>query len=250
MITVSPYGSMIALGLVVSGALARYLTGRFSLSFYDALILMVYTAAFGVAGAKLLYLLVCLPLLDGARLTDPAYLLALLRGGFVFLGGIPLGLAGLYLGGRMHHIQVRPYLCSCTPLLPLIHGFGRIGCCLTGCCYGIGYTGPLHIVYRSSLFAPNGVPLFPVQLVEAFLEFGVSLLLLRLVFRSRGTRNYLPLYLILYSALRFVLEFFRADSARGHWGAFSTSQWLCLLFLLLTLGHLIRLRLQVLRQRA
>ena len=89
---------MIALGLVVSGALARYLTGRFSLSFYDALILMVYTAAFGVAGAKLLYLLVCLPLLDRARLTDPVYPLALLRGGFVFLGGTPLGLAGLYLG--------------------------------------------------------------------------------------------------------------------------------------------------------
>ena len=38
----------------------------------------------------------------------------------------------------------------------------------------------------------------------------------------------LPVYLSLYGAFRFLLEFLRGDGARGFWGPLSTSQWVAL----------------------
>ena len=46
---------------------------------------------------------------------------------------------------------------------------------------------------------------------------------------QRGwTRRLLPLYLALYAAGRFLLEFLRGDAIRGFAGPLSTSQWISL----------------------
>lgn len=227
--TVSGYGGMIAFGFLVSGAAMYLLVKRFSLNFYDALILAVYGIAAGMYGAKVSYLLLNLGCIDWTQLTDWAYLSALLRGGFIFYGGIPAGIAGVFLAGRLHHIPAADYLHVCIPVLPLAHAFGRIGCCLAGCCYGIPYGGPLAITYHhTAAAAPVSVSLFPVQLLEAFLEFLIFLFLLRLVFQPRGKIDLFLLYLLLYSPVRFCLEFLRADVERGRLLWFSTSQWISL----------------------
>ena len=51
------------------------------------------------------------------------------------------------------------------PLVPLVHGFGRAGCFLMGCCYGV--PSRFGIAFTCSPIAPNGVRLLPVQLIEA-----------------------------------------------------------------------------------
>ena len=231
---VSDYGLMIALGLLCAGLVIWLLNKHFSLNFYDVLILLVYTIAFGIIGAKLAYLLLNVNQINWACITQREYFMALLRGGFIFYGGIPFGLAGLYLGGRIHHIHVSPYLRTCLPALPLVHGFGRIGCHLAGCCYGIPYGGPLAVIYRhTTLTAPLDIPLFPVQLTEAVAEFALFFLLLYLTLRFYGRKNLLPLYLLLYGLIRFCLEFLRGDAERGHWSMLSTSQWVSLLCILI-----------------
>ncbi len=51
-------------------------------------------------------------------------------------------------------------------MLPLGHAFGRIGCFFAGCCYGISWKH--GFVYHSTVgFTPIGVPLLPIQLIEA-----------------------------------------------------------------------------------
>ena len=42
----------------------------------------------------------------------------------------------------------------------------------------------------------------------------------------------LDMYLLMYAVLRFILEFLRGDSIRGHWMLFSTSQWISIVIIL------------------
>ena len=72
-----------------------------------------------------------------------------------------------------------------------------------------------------------GVPLVPVQLIEALFDFalaGVLTLLWRRRPRPAGTVFWV--YLIVYGIGRGILEHFRGDTVRGMWfgGAVSTSQ--------------------------
>ena len=70
--------------------------------------------------------------------------------------------------------------------------------------------------------------LVPVQLYEAAGCLLLFLLLDRLARRGWSGGQLLPVYLSLYGAFRFLLEFLRGDGARGFWGPLSTSQWVAL----------------------
>ena len=52
------------------------------------------------------------------------------------------------------------------PSLPLIYGLSKIACFISGCCYGIEYDGIFSVTYNYSSSAPNGISLFPIQIVE------------------------------------------------------------------------------------
>lgn len=233
------YGAMIVLGLLVSGMAGWLLTRRFALDFNDFLLLAVYALAFGMVGAKAAYLLLNVTRIDWSRALEPAYFNLLMQGGFIFYGGIPLGLFGLWLAGKLHHVPVRPYLRIGIPLIPLTHAFGRVGCFLAGCCFGISYDGPLAVTYEHSHGAPLGVPLFPVQLLEAGVVLVIAGVLLALCLRGWDEWPLLGLYLGLYGAARFCLEYLRGDAERGRFLWFSTSQWISLVLMAVALTGLL-----------
>lgn len=233
---ISGYGSMIALGILAAGMVGWALTRRARLNFNHFILLVVYTVVLGVAGAKAAYLALNWSHIDLGRLTEPGYLDMLLSGGFVFYGGIPLGLLGMWLAQKLHRFDPRPYFRLGAPLLPLAHAFGRVGCFLAGCCYGIPYDGPLAVTYSpNALGTPVGIPLFPVQLAEAAVELAIFALLLWLYLRGWGAGGLLSAYFLTYGVARFGLEYLRYDAARGHFLWFSTSQWVSLV-LVLTIG--------------
>ena len=117
------------------------------------------------------------------------------------------------------------------PSVPLVHAFGRIGCFCGGCCYGIPFDPPIGIAFTNSPVAPNGIPLFPVQLVEAGLNFLLFFFLLWFAGKPRPQGRILGAYVIAYAVIRFVLEFLRYDYERGILWVFSTSQWISLILL-------------------
>lgn len=224
------YGFFIALGVVAAGAVGCLQVKLFRKDCNDFFILAGMVGLGGIIGAKLLYLAVSWEQIDVSSLTNPETFSGILNGGFVFYGGVAGGLLAAAACKKWLRVDTWAYAAVCIPCIPIAHAFGRFGCSAVGCCYGMPYEGPGHIVYTHSLFAPNNQPLFPVQAVEAVGELGIAAFLLLYIDTRKGRKNdSLWLYFTLYAILRFVLEYARYDfQERGGWGPFSTSQWISL----------------------
>lgn len=123
----------------------------------------------------------------------------------------------------------RIYDCAAL-LVPLFHGFARIGCYCAHCCYGvISHLGIFSFFYEHRV---------PVQLIEAGFELCLFLLLGFMLYKKK--LMHVPVarvYLCAYSAFRFCIEFLRGDEVRGFIGPLSFSQWIAagvLVYLLIT----------------
>ncbi len=94
------------------------------------------------------------------------------------------------------------------PSLPLIYGISKIACFISGCCYGIEYTGLFSIKYYYSHSAPVGVSLFPVQIVESIV-FICIFLFFYLKRKKFSDNKYIGYLLIVCGFSKFILDFFR-----------------------------------------
>lgn len=185
----------------------------------------------GIAGGKIMGILVNLPhVLQNWTYyqSDLSALWADLTSGRAFYGGFLLiiGVFAWYV--RKHDLPIDTMCALFVPSAGLFMVFGRLGCFLSGCCYGI----PMKhgIVFPEGSLAPSGVPLFPSQLAEAAAQ--LLLFLLLAIWERSLTRKWLlaPAYITSYAVIRFVLEFWRGDSQRGIW-LLSSSQWVSLALL-------------------
>lgn len=231
---VSMYGLMILFGIAAGVLFALSRARVTGLKREDILFSSFYAMIGVVLGAKLLYLLTMIPTLaENAErwIREPGLLLPLLTGGFVFYGGLLGGGAGLLIYCRQYRLRTAEMLDALTPSIPLIHAFGRIGCFFAGCCYGVACAPPLGLYFDRSPFAPHGVALFPVQLLESGVNLVIFAVLWRLAKKKRATGFLFGLYLSLYAPARFLLESLRADQARGFWMGLSTSQWIGVMLL-------------------
>lgn len=236
------YGLMIAFGLISANIIACFVIKKYNLDSNDFILIEAYTLLGGFVGAKLLYLVVERNTIDWYRFfRDSSYFTSMIQGGFVFYGGLLGGLLCLLLASKLHNINSMTYVRRLLFLIPWIHGFGRIGCFLAGCCYGIPYTGLFAVQFPEGSLAPSHTALFPVQIVEAFILLFLAGILLLLCLRDFS--HPLPVYLICYAIIRFSLEYYRYDMTRGHFLFFSTSQWIScamvlLAILLLVIPHI------------
>lgn len=192
---------------------------------------VIYSAAFAmvgaVGGAKLLFVIVNLGHIIAGRIT----LMQAFQGGVVFYGGLIGGIVGLLIYVKIFRLDVLAFFDLFATVVPLGHAVGRVGCFLGGCCYGVEYDGPLHVVFHESIGnAPVGVPLFPVQLAEAVLLVLLFAVLAAIYKKNPKPATQVLIYGFAYSLIRFVLEFFRGDKERGFLLGISTSQFISLLF--------------------
>lgn len=232
--TIAMYGLMAVLGVFTGVTIAILRRRTYHFEKDDILFASCYAGIGLILGAKVLYLLTILPkLIENWEffISDIANLYQILSGGFVFYGGFLGAALGFYIYCQQYHIDVIKMLDFFAPVIPIIHGIGRIGCFFAGCCYGISYNGPLHVLFQHSPAAPNGIPLFPIQLVESICNLSVGILLLLYAKPERRPGKMIGLYITSYAALRFALEFLRGDTARGSFLSLSTSQWISLLLL-------------------
>ena len=235
--TINMYPVMAVTGLLISGAYACRIARKRG---YDDNVMIMFLLIAGVgllAGAHILY-----------GITNIRYIITLLRTGFsgidsvgklfdvlaflfggsVFYGGLIGGTIAAALYAKRKNLDFREYSDMASPAVPLFHSFGRIGCFLGGCCYGVesrfGFT-----YTRSLIESANHVSRFPIQLVESLYNVALFLILSKLL--ARGTMKFrlFPLYITLYTAGRFVLEFWRGDEIRGHIFGLSTSQFISIL---------------------
>ena len=146
--------------------------------------------------------------------------------GIVFYGGMLFFLLSVHLSIRRFVLFKRASSWGLTALIvPLFHGFARIGCYFGRCCYGVVCAGALCARFFEHRL--------PVQLIESGFNFLLFVALLLLYFyRKRSRGKLVRLYLWSYASFRFLIEFFRDDALRGGFGPLSFSQWVSLIILL------------------
>lgn len=228
------YGFLGLCGVILGGIYTFIIAKRKNVSFDNLLYVLVYALVFALFGAKLLYLLLNLKsfasLWSAEDIDVIKVILVYLRGGFVFYGGLFGAIFGIYVSCKYFNFQFSEYVNILIPAMPLIHSLGRLGCLAVGCCYGKETDSYCYIIYTHSQIAPNGIPLFPVQLFEALIDLVIFVILLYIVLSERIEVNSIYIYLFLYSSVRFFLEFLRGDKERGVY-FLSTSQWISLFIL-------------------
>ncbi len=198
---------------------------KYGLLFNQFIRLFVICSLTCFLGSKLLFFTVAL-LSAESTLNLSEILLLFLGSGYVFYGGLMGTLIGIWIfAKRESNVNIHSLYQMTAPALPLFHGFGRIGCFMAGCCYGIPLNKPFI------LFGIIEFSTFPTQLLEALFEFSMFLLLC-IVDKFKKGANLLILYLSVYAIFRFCIEFYRADTDRGMWLWFSTSQWISILIIL------------------
>lgn len=208
--------------------------------------LMFFTLLAGILGAKLLLVLVELPL----YLREPGQLVGVLRSGGVLLGGVVAGALTFVAVCRRRKLPTLRLLDAMAAPLVLAQGIGRLACFGAGCCWGAAAPAdhPLAVEYTSAVATsrtgvPLHTPVWPVQLFELTIDLGLAAFLTWL-WRRRpepGGQVWWT-YLLAYGVARFGLEALRGDVHRGVWlgGALSTSQALSLAAVALAAAMLVR----------
>ena len=235
------YGLLVAIAFLAGLWAAVGLARREGLDVSRVFNLGVYAALVAVAGAKLLMVLT-----DWQYYwRNPAQMLSLqsLLAGGVFYGGF---LAAVAFGFWYTSRAGLPFLKTADAFAPVValgHAIGRLGCFSAGCCWGKPSSLPWAVTftdpYAHAMFGvPLGIPLHPTQLYEALAE---ALIFAALMFRWKRRSfdgQILALYLALYGAARFAVEFLRDDPDRAFLfrGLLSTSQLIAMLMLPLGAG--------------
>jgi phosphatidylglycerol:prolipoprotein diacylglycerol transferase len=240
--TVYTYGVLLASAYLLGLKLATVRAHTRGLDAARVLDLGIYIIVSALVGAKLLLLVTDFQ----SFLADPRELLTLARSGGVFYGGLIL--AVVVALWYIRHAGL-PLWTTCdvfAPGIALGHVVGRFGCLFAGCCYGTPTNTPWAVTFTDPFTAANvgtplHVPLHPTQLYEA----GAELLILGLLlFSERRGRRFAGrtfwLYLLLYAGSRYVIEIFRGDE-RGTVGMFSTSQFISIILVPLSIGMLLYL---------
>jgi phosphatidylglycerol:prolipoprotein diacylglycerol transferase len=150
------------------------------------------------------------------------------EGGLVFYGGLIGGTTAALAYIFWNRLPFLAVAESVVPYIPVFHGIGRIGCFLNGCCWGRPTEMPWGVVFpkgsmpwRQQLAdgiilasAAHPAPVHPTQLYSTAGLFVIGALLFIVYRRPHPLGLVLVIYPFLYGILRFIVESFRADSAR------------------------------------
>ncbi len=255
-------GACVLVGAVLAVLLSWLLRKKSALDWNGEVVdAIIYAVLLGFAGMKILYWIVT-PDVFKTAFADGFFrgILSLLMEGMVFYGGLLGGILGVFLTARKKKRNFFEFTDLMAPCFCVAHAFGRIGCLLTGCCYGVAvgettqfgvltYGGacavpyPEFDKYGNKVLDELGNPIITMRLPVPLMETIFLLLLcvvLVLIYRKEkrlGTTT--GWYLILYAVWRFVIEMFRGDEERRAYGPLYTSQWISILILLAGVAILI-----------
>jgi phosphatidylglycerol:prolipoprotein diacylglycerol transferase len=128
----------------------------------------------------------------------------------------------------------------------IVHGFGRIGCFMAGCCYGKPTHSLFGVTFTNPVCQaePLHTALHPTQLYEAVFIFILMTGLIISGSKKKFNGQLFLIYLITYAIGRGVLEIFRGDIQRGFLieNVISNSQVIALGVIVIAVYFYIRLK--------
>ena len=214
---INTYGLLLAIGMMLALFTASRLAARDGLPRERIYDLGLWTLIGGLIGSKILMLF--------TEENVQIFSLDFLRSGGVYYGGFIGGLLALVFLIRWYKLPFWKVTDAFAPALALGQAIGRQGCFAAGCCWGkptdsflgIHFTEHAHEFTGVPVYGPDGADLYlhPTQLYESItmlIVFGILVLIHR---KKRFDGQVLIAYGIIYSIVRFIIEFFR-DDPRGN----------------------------------
>ena len=241
-IVIRYYGLMYLLAAVVGGWLIGLEVRRkgIALSDDDRWNLVMLCLLAGILGGRVYYVVFNWSYYG----SHPAEIPAVWHGGLAIHGGLIGGvLAGAWFV-RRRNLSFLPLADMAAPSVILGQAFGRFGNFMNGDAHGTPTSLPWGIVFPPDSIAGREfgpVPLHPVMLYELGLNLLIFALLWRLRRRETADGFIFFLYLILYSADRFIVSFFRADDL--YLGPFRAPHVVSVLLIVAAGGYILRNRL-------
>lgn len=212
---INTYGVFLAIAFLSAILIAVKLAARDGLpreKIYDLSLWMLLAS---LIGSKVLMLFT-----EPEYRDNPMQLVSLdfLRSGGVFYGGlIGAVLMGYFLMKR-YKLPWWKTADACAPGIAIGNFFGRQGCFAAGCCWGKPTSLPWGVKFTELGHEITGVPtnayLHPTQLYESFAMLLVFFVLLWMHKHKRFSGQVILVYALLYSVVRFAIEFVR-DDPRG-----------------------------------
>lgn len=198
------YGAFLAAAFVAGLFVATRIAAREGLNPQFIADLGIVIILSSIVGARLFYIL----FYDLRHtLANPAELLKLRQTGLVYYGGLIVATAAGIIYTKIKRISVPQVMDIVAPSLAIGQSIGRIGCLMSGCCFGKPTWVPwaVHLPYLQHARHPT-------QLYESLATFAIFVALM--LFRKRKTNHgqVAWLYGVLYAVARFVIEFFRGDN--------------------------------------
>ena len=189
----------------------------------------IESAIAGVIGGRILHLIS-----EWREYSSFYQMLSIWNGGMSIFGA--LGGIFLYSLWALKKRQLPALLLYDVAALyaPLIHGIARIGCFLTGCCYGAPTSVAWGITYTDPLtVAPLHVQVHPTQLYSSLIFFGIFIVMRCFTVQRVSRAGELSMiYLMAMSFERWFVDFFRGDrimlTSNNPCSFFSFHQWTAL----------------------
>ena len=232
-IDIYSYGFLIALGALLTYLyMSKQLKKRFGISAEDTQTLFIGLILAGVIGGKIFFYFENPTYYFGA----PKNMLKNFGGGFVFYGSLIFCILVGFWFVRKHKIPAMQMLDVIAISTCIVHGIGRLGCFMAGCCHGIPHDGVFSVVFTDPvcLAEPLNTPLYPTQLFSASLIFSILIILLIIQRKQKFDGQLFLIYILLYAIGRSFIETLRGDYKRGYIieGVLTHSQFISIIMVL------------------
>ena len=202
---ISSYTLFVGLGLLIGIVWFMISVPRNKkISIENSFDIVITALIFGFVGSKILVIIENLNIV----INDFSAIKGFLFNGKSIIGGLLGGYLGVRFIKKRKNIQSIRTGNKIAPSIALGMGIGRIGCFLTGCCYGIKTNLPIGIDFG------DGINRIPTQLIEMVFCFGLFGYLL---YKQQKQKNLMPGILfkelvLYYFIFRFLIEFIRGTS--------------------------------------
>ena len=212
---INTYGVLLAVSFLCAILVSVRLAERDGLPREKIYDLSLWMLLAGLVGSKILMLFT-----EPEYRANPLQLVSLdfLRSGGVWYGGLLGAVLVSYWLMRRYQLPWWKTADAFAPGIAIGNFFGRQGCFAAGCCWGKPTSLPWGVKFTEAGHEITGVPidtyLHPTQLYESFAMLLVFLFLLWLHKRKRFSGQVILTYALLYSIIRFAIEFVR-DDPRG-----------------------------------
>jgi len=207
-LTIHTYGLFMAagffFGMAVTLKIAK-LEGITPQQIMDMGLIIILSA---IVGSRLMHILLNITYYS----QEPVAIFKIWQGGLIFSGGIIGVIIAMFCYAKRRDLSLLKMGDLWAPAAAVGQAIGRIGCFMSGCCYGKPTDMKWSVVFtHPNSLAPLNIPLHPTQIYSSVSGFIIFFILLTMRSKKTFEGQVFLWFLILHSTARLVIERFRGD---------------------------------------